>query len=55
MLAVEGGCYANLGFYIFHYEGWVKVPTILLKLGGFNFEVHNDVTGSFRLKDLLWS
>jgi len=23
--------------------------------GGFNFEVHNDVSGSSRLKDVLWS
>jgi hypothetical protein len=23
--------------------------------GGFNFEVHSDVSGSFRLNDLLWS
>lgn len=26
-----------------------------IRIGGFNFEVHNDVSGSFRLKDLLWS
>ena len=25
------------------------------KVGGFNFEVHNDVSGSSRLKDVLWS
>ena len=25
------------------------------RFGGFNFEVHNDVSGSSRLKDVLWS
>ena len=32
----------------------VRVAALAPK-GGFNFEVHNDVSGSFRLKDLLWS
>ena len=30
-------------------------PEPSLRSGGFNFEVHNDVSGSFRLKDVLCS
>ena len=47
---------AGMGYYEDNVTEAKLAITILLGiLGGFNFEVHNDVSGSFRLKDVLWS